>query len=190
MKNIAIFASGGGTNAEAIISHFKENFLLGKVVTLISNNASSYALKRAENHGIESKVFTSKTMREDTQSVINYLKEKDVDLIVLAGYMVLMPSEITEIYDGKIVNIHPALLPKFGGKGMYGNNVHKAVIEAGEKISGITIHYVNAKYDEGAIIFQAKVEVEETDTAEILAEKIHTLEHIHYPKVIATILSK
>lgn len=185
MKNIAIFASGGGTNAEAIFNYFEQNPSRGRVVALISNNAEAFALQRARNHQVPAFSFSRETIYNNTQKILDALQEKQADFIVLAGFMLLVPMTIIQKFDGRIVNIHPALLPKFAGKGMYGDNVHRAVIEAGEKESGITIHFVNEKYDQGAIIFQTKVGVGPMDTAETLAQKIHKLEWAHFPKVIA-----
>lgn len=190
MNNIAIFASGSGTNAEAIMNYFENNPQRGRVAALLSNNAEAYALIRAEKHGVETLVFSAKQLRENSAPVIEFLDKINVKFIVLAGYMLLIPSSITSRYPNRIVNIHPALLPAYGGKGMYGDNVHRAVIAAGEKQSGITIHYVNEHYDEGNIIFQATVSITPDDTPETLAAKIHTLEHTHYPEIIAQLLSQ
>lgn len=190
MNNIAIFASGSGTNAEAIMNYFENNPQRGRVAALLSNNAEAYALIRAEKHGVETLVFSAKQLRENSAPVIEFLDKINVKFIVLAGYMLLIPSAITSRYPNRIVNIHPALLPAYGGKGMYGDNVHRAVIAAGEKQSGITIHYVNEHYDEGNIIFQATVSITPDDTPETLAAKIHTLEHTHYPEIIAQLLSQ
>lgn len=183
MKNIAIFASGSGTNAEAIMERMSDN-PAGRVVALLSNKAEAYALKRAERFGVPTYTFSGKELREDPSEIMAVLEAKKVDIIVLAGFMLLVPPQIVERYEGRIVNIHPALLPAYGGKGMYGDNVHKAVIAARESESGITIHYVNKAYDQGAVIFQARTPIEPTDTPETLAAKIHTLEHRHFPEVI------
>lgn len=188
MSNIAIFASGSGTNAEAIFNYFEQNPKKGCVVALLSNNGEAYALTRAANHNIPTLIFGGRELRETPDRVLTFLENHKVDFIVLAGYMLLVPTSITSRYPNRIVNIHPALLPAYGGKGMYGDNVHRAVIEAAEPKSGITIHYVNEHYDEGNIIFQATVDIEKEDTAQTLAQKIHTLEHRHYPAVIATLL--
>ncbi len=190
MKNIAIFASGSGSNAEEIMNFFESNPKYGKVTTIICNKPEAYVLQRATNHSVPSKIFSAKDFRENSASILSFLEESGIDFIVLAGFMLLMPSDIVAAYSDRIVNIHPALLPKYGGKGMYGDNVHRAVIEAGERESGITIHFVNEHYDEGAIIFQASCEVTPEDSAESLAQKIHALEHKHFPTVIAQTVEK
>lgn len=183
MTNIAIFASGSGTNAEAIMDHFSDS-PCGRVALLLSNREDAYALKRAERFGVPTAVFSRDEFRDPAGKVAALLRENHIDFIVLAGFLWLVPSFLTANYAGRIVNIHPALLPKFGGKGMYGDNVHKAVLEAGEKESGITIHLVNEKYDSGDTLFQATVEVAPDDTPETLAAKIHVLEHKHFPMII------
>lgn len=182
MINIAIFASGSGSNAENIVRYFKDtsNF---RFPLIISNNPKAFVLERAKNLGIKSVVF-EKTDLLDGNKVLNLLKEEKVDKIVLAGYLLRIPSNIVSAFPNSIINIHPALLPKFGGKGMYGNRVHQAVKESGETESGITIHYVNEYYDEGNIIFQAKCSVELTDTPDDIATKVHELEYKHFPEVI------
>lgn len=156
----------------------------GKVVALLSNKPDAYALIRAQKFNVPTFVFSPKTLRENTNEILDILLREKVDIIVLAGFMLLVPEAIVEHFAGRIVNIHPALLPAYGGKGMYGDNVHKAVIAAREKESGITIHYVNAKYDQGAIIFQARTAIDASDTSETLAAKIHALEHRHFPEII------
>jgi len=185
MKKIAIFASGSGSNAENIVQYFREKENLN-VECICSNKADAYVLERAKKLNIPAKVFS----REDFYSsdlIVNYLKKKDIDLIVLAGFLWLIPQNLTDNFT--IINIHPALLPKYGGKGMYGQKVHEAVISNGEKISGITIHYVNEKYDEGQIIFQATCEVLPEDTADDVASKVHKLEYEYFPKVIEKLLT-
>ncbi len=183
MINIAIFASGSGTNAEAIMRHF-EGSTRGRVALLLSNREDAYALKRAEGFGVPTAVFTREEFGEPRGRVASLLQEHGIDFIVLAGFLWLVPHYLTDAYAGRIVNIHPALLPKFGGRGMYGDRVHRAVIEAGERESGITIHWVNERYDSGDTIFQATVAVDAADTADTLAAKIHELEHRHFPTVI------
>lgn len=183
MRNIAIFASGSGTNAEAIMARLADNSA-GRVVALLSNKTEAYALKRAERFGVPTYTFAAKELRDDPSEILAVLEAKKVDIIVLAGFMLLVPPAIVERYEGRIINIHPALLPAYGGKGMYGDNVHQAVIAAREGESGITIHYVNKAYDEGAVIFQARTPVEPQDTPETLAAKIHALEHRHFPEII------
>jgi phosphoribosylglycinamide formyltransferase-1 len=179
---IAIFASGSGTNAEEIFNYFKSSTSV-EVVGLLSNNPEAYALQRAKNHGVAVYTFTRGQFR-DTIEVIDWLKEKQVTHIVLAGFMWLIPQYLVRAYPDKIINIHPALLPKFGGKGMYGMHVHEAVKAAGETQTGITIHLVNEKYDEGKILFQASCAVSSEDSSADIANKVHQLEHAHYPRVI------
>lgn len=181
-KRIAIFASGSGSNAEEILAYFDHHPMIN-VVLLLSNNPSAFALTRAAKFNVPTKVFT-KELFKDSTVVLDWLHEKEVTHIVLAGFLWLVPSYLTQNFPGKIINIHPALLPKFGGKGMYGMRVHEAVKSAGEKETGITIHLVDEKYDEGKILFQASCPVEETDTPEQIADNVHALEHTHFPKVI------
>lgn len=183
MTNIAIFASGSGTNAEAIMEHFAAS-TTARVALLLSNRADAFALKRAERFGVPTAVFSREEFRDPEGAVARLLKEHHIEFIVLAGFLWLVPDYLTTRYAGRIVNIHPALLPKFGGKGMYGHHVHEAVLAAGETQSGITIHLVNERYDSGDILFQATVPVSPDDTPDSLAEKIHTLEHRHFPTVI------
>ncbi len=182
MTKIGILASGSGTNAEKIINYFSETSV-ARVVLLISDNPDAYALVRARDRGVPTAVFTRPEFAEGGKPLAA-LRSAGVDYIVLAGFLRLIPENIIEAYPDRIVNIHPALLPKYGGKGMYGDRVHKAVIEAGEKESGITIHKVNAHYDEGAVIAQYRVGVAPDDTPETLAQKIHALEHRYFPAVI------
>ena len=184
VKKIAIFASGSGTNAQNIIEYFANKQQI-EVDSLWSNNANAYALKRAEKLGIESFVFNREELNNG-QKVIQKLRERSIDLIVLAGFLWLIPVEL--IRNFRIINIHPALLPKYGGKGMYGMNVHKAVVENKDAESGISIHYVNEKYDEGKLIFQARCTVSPEDTPEKVAEKVHQLEYKHFPRVIERVL--
>lgn len=186
MINIAIFASGSGSNAENICRYFQNNEQI-KIASIISNKKDAYVLKRAERFDIPF-AFFSKICFETTSHVIDYLKEEKIDFIVLAGFLLKVPDNILQAYPDMIINIHPALLPKFGGKGMYGDNVHRAVKEAGETESGITIHYVNENYDEGAVIFQAKCEVAQNDTSDSIAHKVHELEYKYFPKVIETVV--
>jgi phosphoribosylglycinamide formyltransferase-1 len=188
MKKLAIFASGSGTNAQNIIEYFLNSKKIN-ISLVLSNNKEAYVLERAKKFNITTLTFTANELK-NTDVVLNKLKEFQIDFIVLAGFMLMIPENILIKYYNKIINIHPALLPKFGGKGMFGIRVHKAVINAGEKESGITIHYVNKNYDEGEIIFQAKCIVENNDTPEYLAEKIHLLEYEHYPKEIEKIVSR
>lgn len=188
MKNdkckLAIFASGSGTNAEAIIKHFCDHPGI-EVSAIYSNNANAFVLERAKKYKITPIVFTKSEFVKPNFKA--QLIEEDYDLLILAGFMWLVPPAIVAAFSNRIVNIHPALLPNYGGKGMYGHFVHQAVIENKETESGITIHYVNEHYDAGDIIFQAKCEVLNIDTADSLAEKIHLLEHQHYPIIIEKI---
>lgn len=179
---IAIFASGSGTNAEEIMAYFQYHPSI-EVRVLLSNNPQAQALQRAERLKVKALTFNKAQFR-DTYEVLNWLKEEKVTHIVLAGFMWLVPDYLIHAYPGKIINIHPALLPKFGGKGMYGKFVHEAVKAAGEVETGITIHEVNEHYDEGNIVFQATCGIEAVDSVETIAQKVQKLEHIHYPKVI------
>jgi phosphoribosylglycinamide formyltransferase-1 len=186
MRSIAIFASGSGSNAENINSWFLGS-PLGKVALILTDNPNAYVLERAMGMGVEAIVFSALDLKSG--QVLSILQNRSIDMIVLAGFLRLIPADMVMAYRRRIINIHPALLPKFGGKGMYGDNVHKAVLAAGEAESGITIHYVNEHYDEGDIIFQAKCSVSKSDTAQTLAEKIHALEYAHYPRVLEELLS-
>lgn len=179
---IAIFASGSGTNAEEILAYFQYHPSI-EVKVLLSNNPKAQALQRAERFKVKALTFHKAQFR-DTYEVLTWLKDEKVTHIVLAGFMWLVPDYLIHAYPGKIVNIHPALLPKFGGKGMYGKFVHEAVKAAGEVETGITIHEVNEHYDEGNIVFQATCGIEAVDSVETIAQKVQKLEHIHYPKVI------
>ena len=186
MTNIAIFASGNGSNAENIHQQLKNDNKLN-ISLIICNNPNAFVLERAKKLNIPSKILDNKSLN-NKDYFLSLMEEYKIDFIVLSGYLKLIPSFLIEKYPQKIVNIHPALLPKFGGKGMYGMAVHNAVVENKEKESGITIHYVSEKYDDGEVIFQAKCSVDLSETAESLAEKIHTLEYQHYPQVIKSIL--
>lgn len=178
---IAVFASGSGTNAERIFQHF-ENHNSIEVALLLSNNAEAYVLKRAAKANVPSKFFSRQEFREGI--VLQWLQEAEITHIVLAGFLWLVPTELISRYPNRIVNIHPALLPKHGGKGMYGSKVHEAVKLAEEKETGISIHLVNEKYDEGRILFQTSVAISSTDTPDEIATKVHQLEYAHYPEVI------
>jgi phosphoribosylglycinamide formyltransferase 1 len=188
MKNIAIFASGSGTNAENIIEYFSTR-QTAKVALVLSNKREAFVLKRAASHNVKS-IFFDQDDFYRSGTVLNILLENRIDLIVLAGFLLLVPADIIERYDGKIINIHPALLPKYGGKGMYGDKVHHAVIENHESESGITIHFVNKFYDEGNIIFQSRCTVLPDDTPETLASRVHALEYAHFPAVIEEVLER
>lgn len=191
-KHIAIFASGTGTNAQKIIEYFTSplTFLKKdrrtKIGLIVSNNANAGVLKIAEKEKIHLLIIERKKFYEG--GYLSELKKYKIDLIVLAGFLWKIPSILIQSYQNKIINIHPALLPKFGGKGMYGNKVHEAVINSKEKESGISIHYVDELYDHGTIIFQAKCKIEDDDTPDILAKKIHLLEHKYYPLIIENII--
>ncbi len=182
MKNIAIFASGNGSNAQRIAEYFTDSPDVN-ICLILSNNPTANVLNRAEALNIPSFVFTASELNESS-IVLDKLRECEVDFIVLSGFLLLIPTTILEAWDRKIINIHPALLPKYGGKGMYGNNVHKAVIESGDRESGITIHYVNSNYDEGDIIYQTRCPVMRNDTPDTLAARIHPYEYEFYPQVI------
>lgn len=181
MKRIAILASGSGTNAENIINYFKNSDSIS-VAHVLSNKKDAKVLERARRLNIPNRSF-DKNAFSVTDEVLNFLK-KNADYIILAGFLWKIPTKIIDAFPNKIINIHPALLPKYGGKGMYGMHVHNAVVENKEKQSGITIHYVNENYDEGAIIFQKSFEVLEGDKPEDVAQKIHKLEYEYFPKVI------
>ena len=186
-KNIAIFASGSGTNAENIIRYFQENDLI-RVALVLSNRSDAYVLERAHRLQVPSEVF----LKEDWVSgeqILALLHEYHIDFIVLAGFLVRVPERLLHAYPDKIINIHPALLPKYGGKGMYGDRVHEAVVAAGEKESGITIHYINEHYDEGNTIFQATCPVLSTDSPDDIAKKVHALEYEHFPQIIEQVLN-
>ena len=187
MKRIVVFASGSGTNAENIIKYFK-NTDFASVTLLLSNNKEAKVLERVKKYSIPSLVFTKNELNK-TDLIAKTLHNERPDLIVLAGFLLKFPENILNIFSNKVINIHPALLPKFGGKGMYGMRVHEKVIENSEKETGITIHYVNKNYDEGAIIFQKSFLLSQNDTARTVAEKIHDLEHEYFPKVIHELLT-
>jgi phosphoribosylglycinamide formyltransferase 1 len=188
MKNIAIFASGSGTNAENIIRYFS-NRKSAEVSLVLSNKREAYVLKRAASLNVRSVFFDHKDLYEK-EKVSRYLAMYKIDFIVLAGFLWLIPENILNIYEKRIINIHPALLPKYGGKGMYGEKVHEAIIAKHEKESGITIHYVNNQYDEGDIIFQTRCKVTPEDTPDTLAAKVHALEYKHFPVVIEELVAK
>ncbi|MDD2583311.1 MAG: phosphoribosylglycinamide formyltransferase [Bacteroidales bacterium] len=200
--NIAIFASGSGTNAQKIIEYIQEkrhlsliepylasNCNISKTIPqidvklILSNKKEAYVLERARKLNIESFVFTPKELKEG-RVVDNLLRKNSIDFIILAGFLVKFPERLVSEYDGRIINLHPSLLPKYGGKGMYGSMVHKAIIEAKERESGITIHLVDNEYDNGEHLFQIKCSVKPQETPESLAETIHKLEWEHFPRVI------
>ncbi|WBL25822.1 phosphoribosylglycinamide formyltransferase [Zunongwangia sp. HGR-M22] len=187
-KKIVIFASGSGTNTENIIRHF-ENSSKINVAAVFSNKRNAKVLRRAYNHDIKALYFDRDALYHSNE-VLHVLTDINPDLIVLAGFLWMVPSNIIENFPNRIINIHPALLPNYGGKGMYGMRVHQAILNNKEKESGITIHFVNEDYDKGEHIFQAKTIIEENDSPESLASKIHELEHHHFPLVIEKILLK
>lgn len=188
MPRIAIFASGNGTNAQRIIEYFSGHPNIS-INLVLSNNPGAFVLNRAKKLGVPVEVF-SRSAFYQTNDVAETLISYHIDFLVLAGFLWLIPEHIIAGYPGRIINIHPALLPKYGGKGMYGMKVHEAVIAAGDPESGITIHYVDEHYDEGRIIFQAKCIVNSRDTAESLAEKVHQLEYRYFPEVIEKSLTE
>jgi len=187
-KRIAIFASGSGSNAQKIMEHFKRNSE-AEVVLILTNNPQAYVLQRADNFEIPSHIFTREEFYH-TDNIIKLLKNLQVDLIVLAGFLWLVPENLLKAFPNKIINLHPALLPKYGGKGMYGDHVHNAVLAAGEEESGITIHFVNEKFDEGEILHQSRFKIEPGDTLEMIKFKGQQLEHQHFPRVIESLLRK
>jgi len=188
MNNIAIFASGSGTNAENLIRFFRTSSL-GRVRIVLSNRADAGVISKAQSLDVETLVFTREQFY-NSNAVVDLLFERGIDFIILAGFLWLVPDYLLKSFENKMVNIHPALLPKYGGKGMYGKHVHEAVIDAGDKESGITIHYVNQQYDEGDIVFQKKCSIEPEDSPETLAGKIHKLEYAHFPRVVERLLEK
>lgn len=187
MKNIAIFASGSGTNAKNIAEYFKTVKKI-HVSLILSNRPDAFVLDRAKKLGIPSLVFTRKDFYE-SDGILDALRENEIDFIVLAGFLWFIPDNLLKAFPRRIINIHPALLPKYGGKGMYGEKVHQAVIRSGDKQTGITIHYVNDHYDEGEIIFQDLLDILPEDTAESIAQKVHSLEYKHFPRVIEEVIN-
>ena len=188
MKRIAIFASGSGTNAENLIRHFRMN-RAGRVELVLTNRPGAGVIQRAGSLGVETIVFNREQLYQ-TGEVMKILQDREIDFIVLAGFLWLVPSGILDAFSGRVVNIHPALLPRYGGKGMYGRFVHEAVIASGDRESGITIHHVNSVYDEGDVIFQEKCPVKNDDTPESLAARIHELEYRYFPEVVEKLLDQ
>lgn len=186
MKRILIFASGSGTNAKNIIEYFGDR-TTGTVVAVFSNNSNATVLEKAKKLDVPTVIFSKNDLIEG--KTLRLINDFQPDLIVLAGFLLKVPENLIEAFPNRIINVHPALLPKFGGKGMYGMHIHKAVVENKEKETGITIHYVNENYDEGNIIFQQIVALTETDTPESVAVKIHALEQEHFPVVIEKLLT-
>jgi phosphoribosylglycinamide formyltransferase-1 len=187
-KRIAIFASGSGSNAQKIMEHFKRNSE-AEVVLILTNNPQAYVLQRADNFEVPSHIFTRNEFYK-TDDVIKLLKNLQVDLIILAGFLWLVPVPLLKAFPNRIINLHPSLLPKFGGAGMYGDNVHKAILAAGEEESGITIHFVNEEFDEGEVIHQSKFKIEPGDNLEMIKFKGQQLEHHHFPRVVENLLRK
>lgn len=188
MKNLCIFASGSGSNAENIANYFKENSEVN-IALIVCNKPDAFVLERAERLGIPSRVVTGAQMKDES-AVLQLMREFSIDFIVLAGYLLLVPKYLVDAYPKAIVNIHPALIPLHCGKGMYGDRVHEDVVRCGDRESGITIHYVNEFFDNGDIIFQATCPVEPTDDAHAVATKVHALEYAHFPHVIDEALRK
>ena len=186
INNIAIFASGNGTNAQRISEYFDKNPLIN-VSLILTNNKNAFVIERAKQLNIPYLIF-SKSELEQSNIILEVLKEKNINWIILAGFLLKIPDYLIKSFPKHIINIHPALLPKYGGKGMYGDIVHKEVIAHKEFESGITIHYVNEIYDEGEIIFQVKTNIDCKDTPETLAEKIHLLEYEYFPKIIKEVI--
>ncbi|MDR0863447.1 MAG: phosphoribosylglycinamide formyltransferase [Candidatus Symbiothrix sp.] len=187
VRKVALLASGSGSNAENIVRYFENNPDI-KFPIILSNNPDAYVHERAKRLNIPS--FTIRKSGFENGEALRLLKEQGIDFIVLAGFLLKIPENLLKEYPNRIINIHPALLPKYGGKGMYGSHVHEAVVANKETESGITIHYVNENYDEGAPIFQARCEVLPTDSAEDVAEKVHALEYRYFPEVIGRVVLK
>lgn len=185
---IALFASGSGTNVENIVKYFNSK-TTAKPVCVLCNKPDAFVLERAKRLGLDSMTF-NRTDFNDGKKIMEYLKKYEVDMIVLAGFLWLIPQYLINAFPNRIVNIHPALLPKFGGKGMYGMHVHEAVKQNGETETGITIHLIDGNYDKGNTVFQAKVQVSPTDSPDDIANKVHALEYEHYPKVIEEIAGR
>lgn len=188
MKRIAIFASGSGSNAENIANYFKGSETV-EIALIVANNPEAYVIERARRLNIPCEVVTKADFMA-ADGIIEIIHRYNIDFIVLAGFLLLVPKKLIDAYPGRIVNIHPALLPKHGGKGMYGDRVHKAVVECGDTESGITIHLIDAEYDKGTTFFQAKCPVLPTDTPDDVAAKVHALEYEHFPHVIAEIIEQ
>lgn len=186
-KSIIIFASGTGSNAEAIIRYFNNNSSIN-IEAVFSNNAHAEVLEKAQKMGVNRFVFNNNQLT-NSSDVLKQLVQLSPSLVVLAGFLKKIPQNIIEAFPNKIINIHPALLPKYGGKGMYGQYIHRAVVQNQESESGISIHYVNKNYDEGGLIFQAKCSLSENETPESLSKKVRVLEHTHYPLIIEKILN-
>lgn len=192
MKNLVVFASGSGSNFQSIINAVSNGKLTANIVGLITNNKSAFALERAQKHGIPASIISPDQFNSESEyskKVLSKLEEWDADLLILAGYLKKIPVEIIQSFDNRILNIHPSLLPKYGGKGFYGSKVHEAVIRNKDSQSGCTVHVVTAEYDEGPVIGQSKVQVTDSDTAASLAEKVLEREHILLPETIQEYLT-
>lgn len=187
-KRIAIFASGSGSNAQKVMEYFKKHND-AEVAIVLTNNPEAYVLQRADNFEIPSHIFDKHEFYK-TEGIVHMLKNLQIDIIVLAGFLWLIPENLLKSFPNKIINIHPALLPKYGGKGMYGDKVHQSVLDEGEAESGITIHFVNDSFDEGEVIHQSRFKIEETDDIEMIKFKGQQLEHLHYPRVVEQLLKK
>ncbi len=188
MKRIAIFASGSGSNAENIANYFNNNDSV-EISLILTNNSNAFVLERAKKLSIPSLIF-NKSEFTASDKIVRQLQDNNIDLVVLAGFLWMVPKNLNKTYPNKIVNIHPASLPNYGRKGMFDNKVHNDVIKNKKKESDITIHYVNEKYDEGEIIFQAKCSIKPSDNADDLAKNIHALEYEHFPKTLNSLLNK
>ncbi|MCP9764587.1 phosphoribosylglycinamide formyltransferase [Lacihabitans soyangensis] len=182
MIKIAIFASGSGSNAERIVEYFSSNNEV-EVCLILTNNPTAGVIERAQRLNVPTLIFNKKLFAK-TGKIVEILQSQKIDWVILAGFLWLVPNNLTRAFENRMINIHPALLPKYGGKGMWGHHVHEAVVANQETETGITIHYVNEHYDEGKIIFQAKCEVTKNDTADDVAQKIHQLEYQYFPEVI------
>jgi phosphoribosylglycinamide formyltransferase 1 len=187
VKKLAIFASGTGSNAQKIIEYFNKPGMYAKVELVVSSRANAGVLDIAKSHNINTHVLNKEEFKEGG-AIVQLLQKEGIEFVILAGFLLLLPSKLTKAFTNRIINIHPALLPKYGGQGMYGGRVHEAIKKAGETESGITIHYVNEHYDEGEIIFQAKCKIDPEDSADSIAKKVQKLEHEHLPKIIEQVL--
>ncbi len=186
MTHIALFSSGNGTNAENIANYFNKNSKI-EVAIIISNKQDAFVHQRANALSIPSYTFSKDEIMDGTQ-LLKLMSDYNIDYIILAGFLLKIPDRLLNSFPNRVINIHPALLPKYGGKGMYGDNVHKKVVEMGDKQSGITIHYVNEKYDEGEIIFQESCNVSPNDTYNDVAQKVHKLEYAYFPRIIEEVI--
>ncbi|MEJ7778875.1 MAG: phosphoribosylglycinamide formyltransferase [Daejeonella sp.] len=187
-KRIAIFASGSGSNAQKIMEYFKKH-TDAEVVIILTNNPEAYVLQRADNFEIPSHIFDRHEFTE-TNEVVQLLRNLQIDVIVLAGFLWLIPQNLLKAFPNKIINIHPSLLPKYGGQGMYGDKVHQSVLDGKEEESGITVHFVNENFDDGEVIHQSRFRIDETDDIEMIKFKGQQLEHLHYPRVVEQLLKK